>query len=32
MEILSYQEYHRRRDRMAMDQRNFEVHKKYFGW
>jgi hypothetical protein len=30
--MMTYLEYHLSRDRMARDQRNFEVHKKYFGW
>jgi hypothetical protein len=30
--MMTYVEYHLNRDRMAREQRNFEVHKKYFGW
>ena len=29
--MMTYNEYHRNRDKMAQDQRNFEVHMKYFG-
>ena len=29
---INYEDWHRNRDKMARDQRNFEVHKKIFGW